>query len=160
MTGKAGLTPCERSRHTHFKYARSNGEIPLPMIVAVSRGSGDLPPVAVNGIAKALGLRREELFTSERCEISGPCLHVALVAMLIRHSVQQPQIFEPEAVAESISLIIDDTLAALKKAKKCRPSEADLLSRLKADIGETTRYDCLDKGWMRLWQGIVAWQEK
>lgn len=157
LTGKADLRRCERSRHTHYKLILKSGVCPLPFIVALSRGGGDLPPVAIHGIARALGIRKDELIISERCNISGVCLHIAVVVLLIKRSIDEPHLFDPIVIAESVALMTDDILKSMGKAKNCRIDEINLLRRLGSEIGKTTRYPVLDSCWNRIWQNVEKW---
>ena len=77
-TGKLHLIDREGSRHTSFELSLDAERVELPRLLRLGRHSGDVPDNVFRSIARALGIREQELRLATECKISRDCILLAL----------------------------------------------------------------------------------
>lgn len=133
LTGKLKLRKKDETRHTDYQLRCNGGLIPLPRLLRMSRGSGEITDTNFGGIAKALGLNEHALRDTEGCRIGRPCILLCLTGRLLDFIITRRQAdgdaFRPGLIAmvESIELILEDCEST--QADAWTPCERKALDR-------------------------------
>ena len=135
FTGKLKYARDER-RHVHFFPCLDGKKLPLPTVIALTRGSGDVADRVVGGIARSLGLRENDFRTSVRCEIGAACVYLCQVGYCIEFCssslVLDPQVYRENVMAMevSISYLLHNGVDLIMKAKCWNTKERSALDSL------------------------------
>jgi hypothetical protein len=98
----------DRRRHIHFLPRIHGRQVPLPTIVALTRGSGDVGDNVVRGIAEALGVRVLDVRRSTKCTVGAACMYVCQAVYCILFCknclVLDPTIHQENVAAMGVSV--------------------------------------------------------
>jgi hypothetical protein len=135
LQSKARLVKTARANHDHYTFEKHLG-IGLPIILALSRGDGDVSDRNVKGLADGLGMKKEEFAKSLRCHVCGSVMHLCLAVSLTKRVAERmsldPVVYKDgcRAMAKSVTRLLGLCDAGLKP----NHSEVTILNRLDGEI--------------------------
>jgi hypothetical protein len=82
LQSKVRLVKTSNANHDHFAFPKTLG-IGLPIILALSRGSGEISETNLKGLADGLGMRKDEFTQSLKCHIGRNVIYLCLASHLL-----------------------------------------------------------------------------
>lgn len=147
---KMKLSKTEKTRHNCYIVRLSDNIIPLPTLITVSRGNGEIANNNFKGIAKALGLSEFELTDSIGCNLGRECVYLCLCARLLKSTKERiiidPIVHREEEVIEidnSINIILKDIFS--DKIINFSKNEKNILSKRINDLNDLKKIKLLSK---------------
>ena len=142
LTGKLKYAKKE-CRHTHFLPHLDGREVPLPSIIALPRGTGEVGNNVLGGIAHSLGLREMDLRISMRCEISAACVYICQAGICVERCSRQ-LVADPNVYKENVMAMKTSIARLVRAAEKLMISASDWNQNERAAL--LSMVDRLDRG--------------
>lgn len=133
-------------KHDDYRLRLAGGEIPLPMLLTVSRGSGEITSRNLKGLASNVGMTVGGFRDSARCQIGRECVLMCLAFRLlekasemVERTTQDPLVYGEfsQRLSESVALILDEIESHRTNADEWTTREEKELARTaKRFVGE------------------------
>lgn len=112
LSGKAGMVPFERNRHTEYRYA-SSGAVKLPKLLTISRGSGEISKRNFNGLSSNVGMQFREFERFCSCSVSASLFTISIASGIFLN-VWRDYLSCPDVYAPKLSRLISASKLVLK----------------------------------------------
>ena len=83
LVGKLRLQRYEGARHVDYRLVCSGNIVPIPTLLRVSHGDGDVAGNNLGGIARALGINEHSAKQMVGCRIGRPCVLLCVSTRLL-----------------------------------------------------------------------------
>lgn len=155
----------EGRRHTQYILRLKDKKIPLPYLLTLSRGTGQVSQRNLKGLASDLGLSLKGIEEGIRCPMSRECVLLCLTARLLNHVIE---LHEKDKVTfnetwlidsgHSVRLVLDEVPGPRSDNPGWSTQETKELQQASIRIERAEDYDVL-RPVSALWKSLAAFNK-